>query len=640
MSAFAVLSTYFGSIRGGFLRPNIGHSVKWLSLSCYTVQSSREPRLQSLHEARRDAASRSQVRLSFGSPVDSQKKTLLKQSIRDDDKDPYYECWAANSWSVNPHGDVAIDSILQKLHSPAPQSFHVIQRALLLSNETNLSSQDVFEMLSYLLKDECQFAMRNRPSTHWIPGVDWNILSETKQEPADDDWKRIPMQSNNYTSTMRIADHILSLVLDASEAQQPVDQAEIDRQANLLEKRLNLTLGTDIRGRTSADAAFTLALAGVKKEYIYQTMAKISLLEMERVKKRSSRRAKDVIHVVEKLAASGLKGADVKAIYKLAAECLALKDAKQDSVETLNKNPQKFDLLSPRPLMWLWRFSARQPKARETRSSVAETRHTPMLIVPYSMDRVKRFDDISRPLVIDVGCGMGVSLLGLASLSRQQTRSLATAKLLKDRDWNDCTYLGGDLSQLAVRFGRGITDRWRLDDRLQFVCAPADRFLREVESVYPNQVALVLIQFPTPYRLANKQDGNNQLPSNAESGFMVSRAVMQQIANLLAKSGGRLLLQSNCEDVAITMRDTALKCGLKCIPSSQPVTRLTDKGRLPQRTEEWILLGGERAIGPEWSEAPLLPSRCATETEIACEIKRTPVHRCLLEMSTDTVAGS
>jgi hypothetical protein len=34
--------------------------------------------------------------------------------------------------------------------------------------------------------------------------------------------------------------------------------------------------------------------------------------------------------------------------------------------------------------------------------------------------------------------------------------------------------------------------------------------------------------------------------------------------------------------------------------------------------------GGERAIGPEWSSVSLLPARCTTETEVACELENTP----------------
>jgi hypothetical protein len=108
---------------------------------------------------------------------------------------------------------------------------------------------------------------------------------------------------------------------------------------------------------------------------------------------------------------------------------------------------------------------------------------------------------------------------------------------------------------------------------------------------------------------------------------------MRQTAKLLKKSGGgHLLLQSNCEDVAVTMRNVATNVGMTCIDAVRPVTSLDDGGRLPQRTQEWIRLGGERAIGPEWSSVSLLPARCTTETEVACELENTPIHRCLMEM--------
>lgn len=90
-------------------------------------------------------------------------------------------------------------------------------------------------------------------------------------------------------------------------------------------------------------------------------------------------------------------------------------------------------------------------------------------------------------------------------------------------------------------------------------------------------------------------------------------------------------MQTNCEDVAVALRDRASDVGLISVPAIHPVTSPAEQGRLPERTIEWIRNGGERAVGPEWSTEPLLPERCATETEVACEIQGTPVHRCLFK---------
>jgi hypothetical protein len=44
----------------------------------------------------------------------------------------------------------------------------------------------------------------------------------------------------------------------------------------------------------------------------------------------------------------------------------------------------------------------------------------------------------------------------------------------------------------------------------------------------------------------------------------------------LKKSGGGHLLQSNCEDVAVTMRNVATNVGMTCIDAVRPVTSLDD----------------------------------------------------------------
>jgi SAM-dependent methyltransferase len=548
-----------------------------------------------------------------------------------EETDPFEECWKANSWTANPLNYSTVDHILQTLHSPAPQSFHVIERAL-RSAMTIESVNSTLEACTYLIKPGYHFVTRKGHTGPVVtPGKDWNVT--TSPELHVNEWTPVSRKPL-YNTTLQIANKVLSLVTAASQAQTPVDEAEIDHLVDLCKQRLNITLGTDIRGRTAADTAFTLALAGVTRESLYLTLTKIARLEFERVGKRPSRRSKDILQAVEKLAAAGLKGAEVEHVYRVAADCLASKTEKKhmEVVETLT-TPSSLDLLSPRPLLWLWRFSARQTKARNATATEEEVDHRIASVSKSdSTNWLHKYRDTSRPLIVDIGCGLGVSLLGLASL-QSTGRGSEAAELLGEVAITDCNYLGGDLSGLAIRFGQGIATRWNLQDRLQYTYASAEDLLHQIESTYPGPVVLVLIQFPTPYRLVEKDGGNTQLPTDLKSGFMASEGVMRQTAKLLKKSGGgRLLLQSNCEDVAVTMRNVASNAGMKCIDATHPVTSLDDCGRLPQRTEEWIRLGGERAIGQEWSSVSPLPTRCATETEVACELQNTPIHRCLMEM--------
>jgi SAM-dependent methyltransferase len=565
----------------------------------------------------------------------SQLRPFSSIGTKVEDTDPFEECWKATTWSMNPLNNTAVDQVLQALHSPAPQSMHIINRALILAQESTTTTEFVnstLEACAYLIKPGYHFVTRKgitRPIL--TPGKDWNVTSVT--EPLDSGWT-IVSSMPPYSNPLQIANKVLSLVTAASQAQTPVDEAEIDHLVDLCEQRLFTTLGTDIRGRTSADAAFTLALAGVTRESLYLTLTKIARLEFKRVGNRPSRRSKDILQAIERLAAAGLRGAEVEDVYRIAADSLAAKTEKRhmDVVETLS-TPSNFDLLSPRPLLWLWRFSARQPKARNETSTEEEVdQRISSISKSDSTNWLHKYSDTSRPLIIDIGCGLGVSLLGLASLE-SAGRGREASELLGEVAIEDCNYLGGDLSGLTIRFGQGIATRWNLQDRLQYTYASAEDLLDQIDAVYPGPVALVLIQFPTPYRLAEKEGGNTQLPTDLNSGFMANEGVMRQTAKLLKKSGGgHLLLQSNCEDVAVAMRNVATSVGMTCIDAVRPVTSLDDGERLPQRTQEWIRLGGERAIGPEWSSVSLLPARCTTETEVACELQNTPIHRCLMEI--------
>jgi len=252
----------------------------------------------------------------------------------------------------------------------------------------------------------------------------------------------------------------------------------------------------------------------------------------------------------------------------------------------------------------------------------------------------KRFKDPSRPLVVDFGCGLGVSLLGLASIGREEAKTNSKdspeSYLGKLIDFSSCNFMGADLNPATIRYGSGIAKRLNLTDTLQFLHLSSDALLDQITHDYPGRIALLLIQFPTPYRLSTgNETGNMQLPSGPDDpSFMVSGRIMQRIAELLRRSGGYLLLQTNCEDVAVTLRDRAQNTGLDCCASEQSrganSRRRPSEVRLPERTMEWIRLGGRRAIGEEWFADPLLPNRCATETEIACELQGTPVHRCLM----------
>jgi SAM-dependent methyltransferase len=558
--------------------------------------------------------------------------------------DPFEACWTTTSQDVNPDASAQIDCILQSLHSPAPQSFFVVQRAVeqvlgQASERWRPQRDSIIEQqlgrCSYLLKPGRRFLVRrDSPATN-EPNDGGYALCWSAGRASDkvpDGWESVDAASKE-PSVIALASEALDLVLDASERIESVDSEELERIVAAIRTRLQLTLGTDVRGRASSDAAFTLSLAGVVDDSLYDTLLHVSVLEMRRLGRRPSKTAKDYLHIVEKVAASGAtrhRNKRLRELYVLAAQGLSSKGVSPHPVtHVLSDENDTFDLLSPRPMLWLWRYSSRLAKPQVYVGDL----NGPACVLPCSYwDGV--FSNSSLPLVVDVGCGLGTSLLGLASTSGCQHN---LPSCLSDLDLSKCNFVGGDLNTASLQYGSGIAKRWNLTRTLSFAALSADSLLDRILNGYDGRVALIMIQFPTPYRLDVERfaDGNSQLPVGIDEGFMVSNSVMSKVAALLRKSNGYLMIQTNCEDVALALRDRALEHRLSVVPAETPTTlasqTLQPCTRLPERTIEWIRSGGDRAIGPDWWGAPLMPPRCASETEVACLLQGTPIHRCLMK---------
>jgi hypothetical protein len=318
----------------------------------------------------------------------------------------------------------------------------------------------------------------------------------------------------------------------------------------------------------------------------------------------------------------------------------------------------------------LWRFSTRQRKQRAFFRNAARHFDGQYNESPTSdgvslttssggddgnvdlYDWKTMFEDTSRPLVVDVGCGMGVSILGLATTVSCDSQKCEGELRI---DWTGCNFIGVDLSRLAVGYAQCVRSRWGLGGYVTFVVDTAENCLSKICETYPGKVALVMLQFPTPYRFrsndeseenddASNDDGdasssatrrgyNSQLPEGAASDdFMVTENLLSLVRDTLSKEDhGRLLIQSNCEDVAVYMRNAASKkARFRSVAVAHPVTSLDVA---TQRARRWVDAGGERAIGSYWSAKALLPPCGRTETEVACLVDGKPVHRCLLEAS-------
>jgi len=385
-----------------------------------------------------------------------------------------------------------------------------------------------------------------------------------------------------------------------------------------------------LSGRKAADAAFWFALAGVTDSELFELLTRVCTKEIERFGERPSCRAKDILTIAERIAAAGVRSdLDLeRAMMKaLKAKAFGSHASKVDASEFL-------DLHSDHCALMIWKFSTRQRKQRCFLKTAAEhwEQHNSLTSQSLATNRSSRdlhwdkiFADSRRPLVIDVGCGMGVSLLGLASLGAADCQNF---------DWPSYNFIGVDLSSVAIAYANGIARRWELQDRLTFVVDSAENLLQSLRT-YPGSVELILIQFPTPYRLlpTSESGGNSQLPSSATDGFMVTIELLQLAAGLLQKSHanqkGRLIVQSNCEDVAVYIRHLACSiAGFEAFLTNDSLAK--GSGVRTQRTLNWIAMGGERAMGAEWSSRAILPRKGRTETEIACKLNDTPVHRCVL----------
>jgi SAM-dependent methyltransferase len=398
-----------------------------------------------------------------------------------------------------------------------------------------------------------------------------------------------------------------------------------------------MTLGSDLRGRTSADAAFQLALSGVKQHaHIFEAIIKIGTHELTRTGGRSSFKSKYILQMVEKFAASDVVTVSMFELYDKAGECLERKGFPDEELIASLRNGS-FGLHSDRPLLWLWRFSARQKKiALDDSSKTCNS-------VDVSWNDY--FADTAKGLVVDIGCGLGVSLLNLSAASSQpkhvgvmESTDLANINM----KWDEFNYVGVDLNSKLINYAQGVISRRdeACQKRVEFVCCPALELLSYLKS-YPGKIELLTINFPSPFRLHTVNglnlNGNSQLPQSYKDGFMITDEMAIQIAHILHKSMGVLVFQTKCEDVAVYTKNLLLGTGsIECVPCIVPVSDVNERyydngGSAPKRVQEWLKcnLDTERAEGECWSSIPFMPLFGRPETEVSCEFQNTIVHRCL-----------
>lgn len=385
-------------------------------------------------------------------------------------------------------------------------------------------------------------------------------------------------------------------------------------------------MGSDLRGPQSADACFNFALAGVhhSSSSLLRDLVSIGIHELKRAGSRSSFPPKSILHIVEKFAASDVRKEDAMELYQIAADCLQKKNYNdKEYIESLRNGSFGFH---GRPLLWLWRFSSRQKKVEINRGN---------FMWKDAINWQDEYQDTNKPLVVDIGSGMGTCILGLGSTSSVNVHEKLPIQ------WSQCNYAGVDLNPALVRFGNGVASRrsGAKKGRVKFFCCPADEFLSKLKS-YRGRISMIMVNFPSPYRLDSGERGNLQLPS-AEN-FMVTSKLFKQICSLARndddESETYFMFQTKCEDVAVYLKNECLRNGLSgIIAGDKAVDSIDDiysrNKSVPKRVKEWLRFEprAERAEGNLFWSEPFLPLDCLPETEVQCLNDNKVVHRCLFK---------
>lgn len=294
-------------------------------------------------------------------------------------------------------------------------------------------------------------------------GSTWTLQPRLKMQQT--------LTNHKNTTVLGLAHTALGLASSCSDRGIPVDKERLNEIVVAAKQRLLETGEQELRGRKAADAAFWFALAGVQEREedfvdgqhfsLFDALTFICTEELKRFGFRSSCRATDILHMIERIAASGVNNDKFITLQKTAAECLESKNPEEisdfvDVISTLKEG--KFSFHSERSLLWIWRFSTRQRKQRAFLSSAKKhwdneekvtlrSKEDTSTSSPSNLDWDRIFLDTSKSLVVDIGCGMGVSLLGLSSLTK---KDYLGDTALVDIDWESSNFLGKiDFSKMS-----------------------------------------------------------------------------------------------------------------------------------------------------------------------------------------------
>ena len=196
-------------------------------------------------------------------------------------------------------------------------------------------------------------------------------------------------------------------------------------------------------GRKLLDAFFDFSLAGCTNAKLFEIFEEATTDELIRLSKLSSADARSIHKLCEELAACGVRN---QSIFRMGADIMKKKLPEVETATMQELRSGSYYLLNEGPMMWLSRAAARNHKVRarfprtqaargidkaqakaattliartmsaETESSERKLQRSPEKNGKIDISHL--FADPTLPLIIDLGCGFGLSLLGLADISR------------------------------------------------------------------------------------------------------------------------------------------------------------------------------------------------------------------------------
>lgn len=353
----------------------------------------------------------------------------------------------------------------------------------------------------------------------------------------------------------------------------------------------------DLPGRKAADAAFAFATAGCEDEELFELLADSACEEQQRGALH--------VHAVEKLAAAGVR--------------------LNHSVFSGTSDNGVF--LARRGAVWRWRYS----KSKEARAITS-------VVSCEDAMWAEPFADMTLPLVVDLGSGMGKSALGLAS------QGLVNV-------------LGVDASAACSRPANAAAKRLGYQRNCRFVRADANDAMRWVIKHYPGPTKAVLLQFPTPFI---RGDVKTAVRGGA---FMLTESLLSLVVSALVSETAYFYFASNVEDVAVYALNACKAAGLHPVSDAGVAASFLDhaqqvkysegdedrckcsvrmesrRRRIPLREQRWASdRRNARAIGPVWLTKSPLPPTAQTETEVFYLDMKQPVYRLLFTNYADHCA--